>query len=62
MIFTFKKSLLVSLFEVANAALVGKFNFFPPTLFIQFNLSCQLKYFINPHPLENLVPLFIVLN
>lgn len=47
------------LFEVANSALVDKFKIFPHTLFIQFNLSCQVKYFINPHPLENLVPLFI---
>ena len=45
----------MSLFQVANATLVGTFNFPLTYLFMQFNLSCQLKYFINSYPLENLV-------
>lgn len=45
----------MSLFQVANATLVGKFNLPLTYLFISFNFSCQLKYFINSHPLENLV-------
>lgn len=46
MIFTFKKSLLMSLFEVANAALVGKFKIFPPySLYpIQPFLSGEIFY------------------
>ena len=55
MTFTLIRSLLMSLFQVANATLVGTFNFPLTYLFMQFNLSCQLKYFINSYPLENLV-------